>query len=108
MLKKNLDKGPSGGMVDALVSGASVERRASSILVLGTLTKRKTTYCGNSSVGRARPCQGRGREFESRFPLKMKPIKFGFFLQKTQMCLRKNDALVVELVDTQDLKSCDR
>ena len=26
--------------------------------------------CGNSSVGRARPCQGRGREFESRFPLK--------------------------------------
>ena len=26
-------------------------------------------YCGNSSVGRARPCQGRGREFESRFPL---------------------------------------
>ena len=30
--------------------------------------------CGNSSVGRARPCQGRGREFESRFPLQfMKP-----------------------------------
>ena len=27
------------------------------------------TFCGNSSVGRARPCQGRGREFESRFPL---------------------------------------
>ena len=26
-------------------------------------------YCGNSSVGRARPCQGRGRGFESRFPL---------------------------------------
>jgi hypothetical protein len=24
---------------------------------------------GNSSAGRARPCQGRGREFESRFPL---------------------------------------
>ena len=24
---------------------------------------------GNSSVGRARPCQGRGRESESRFPL---------------------------------------
>ncbi len=23
----------------------------------------------NSSVGRARPCQGRGRGFESRFPL---------------------------------------
>ena len=28
--------GPRGGMVDALVSGASVERRASSILVVGT------------------------------------------------------------------------
>ena len=27
---------PGGGMVDALVSGASVERRASSILVVGT------------------------------------------------------------------------
>lgn len=26
--------------------------------------------CGNSSVGRAQPCQGWGREFESRFPLK--------------------------------------
>ena len=26
---------------------------------------------GNSSVGRAQPCQGWGREFESRFPLKM-------------------------------------
>ena len=25
--------------------------------------------CGNSSVGRARPCHGRGHEFESRFPL---------------------------------------
>ena len=27
--------------------------------------------CGNSSVGRARPCQGRGREFESRLPLQI-------------------------------------
>ena len=52
-------------MVDALVSGASVERRAGSIPVLGTLNY----YCGNSSVGRAQPCQGWGREFESRFPL---------------------------------------
>ena len=26
---------------------------------------------GNSSVGRAQPCQGWGREFESRFPLLM-------------------------------------
>ena len=40
----------------------------------------------NSSVGRARPCQGRGRGFESRFSL--------FW------------ARVVESVDTPDLKSC--
>ncbi len=32
------------------------------------------TSCGNSSVGRAQPCQGWGREFESRFPLQ-KPEK---------------------------------
>jgi hypothetical protein len=31
---------------------------------------------GNSSVGRARPCQGRGREFESRFPLQVKKADF--------------------------------
>ena len=31
-----LTTSPGGGMVDALVSGASVERRASSILVVGT------------------------------------------------------------------------
>ena len=29
--------------------------------------------CGNSSVGRAQPCQGWGREFEPRFPLKCCP-----------------------------------
>jgi hypothetical protein len=36
---------------------------------------------GNSSVGRARPCQGRGREFESRFPLQIAdeaPVHPGF------------------------------
>ena len=46
-------------------------------------------FCENSSVGRARPCQGRGREFESRFSLK------------------NQDARMVELVDTLDLKSND-
>ena len=45
--------------------------------------------CGNSSVGRAQPCQGWGREFESRFPLA--------YLSK--------DARMVESVDTRDLKS---
>ena len=29
---------------------------------------------GNSSVGRARPCQGRGRGFESRFPLQKEKL----------------------------------
>ena len=29
---------------------------------------------GNSSAGRARPCQGRGREFESRFPLQIQAV----------------------------------
>ena len=29
----------------------------------------RLTACGNSSVGRAQPCQGWGRGFESRFPL---------------------------------------
>ncbi len=29
----------------------------------------RSLNCENSSVGRARPCQGRGRGFESRFSL---------------------------------------
>ena len=33
------------------------------------INKIAPTQCGNSSVGRAQPCQGWGREFESRFPL---------------------------------------
>ena len=35
-----------------------------------------TRLSGNSSAGRARPCQGRGREFESRFPLHFFVIPF--------------------------------
>ena len=31
--------------------------------------------CGNSSVGRAQPCQGWGREFEPRFPLQISHYK---------------------------------
>ena len=30
--------------------------------------------CGNSSVGRAQPCQGWGREFEPRFPLMLAQV----------------------------------
>ena len=29
------------------------------------------SLCGNSSAGRAIPCQGIGREFEPRFPLQI-------------------------------------
>ena len=61
------------------------------------LCRRKSG--GNSSVGRAQPCQGWGREFESRFPLNESPFYRIFLLVR--------DALVVELVDTQDLKSCE-
>jgi hypothetical protein len=46
----------------------------------------RTIFCGNSSVGRARPCQGRGREFESRFPL-----QFSLILMK----LRRDSKMVM-------------
>lgn len=39
--------------------------------VTGVRLPLGTPFSGNSSVGRARPCQGRGREFESRFPLQI-------------------------------------
>ncbi len=45
---------------------------------------------GSSSVGRARPCQGRGREFESRFPLKNEETFHGTSL----FCLRKPQSSV--------------
>ena len=37
-------------------------------------------YCESSSVGRARPCQGRGRGFESRLSLNVATVTF-FFLK---------------------------
>ncbi len=33
--------------------------------------KLSKNLCGNSSIGRALPCQGKGRGFESRFPLQI-------------------------------------
>ncbi len=51
----------------------------------------------NSSAGRARPCQGRGRGFESRFSLKETSQEVFFY----------HNARMVELVDTLDLKSND-
>jgi hypothetical protein len=49
----------------------------------------KIIQCENSSVGRARPCQGRGRGFESRFSLS----------------LRSHSCPDGGMVDTKDLKS---
>jgi hypothetical protein len=43
----------------------------------------KQEICENSSAGRAQPCQGWGREFESRFSLKKRPIYRSFFIQIT-------------------------
>jgi hypothetical protein len=49
----------------------------------------RSTKCGNSSVGRARPCQGRGREFESRFPLQIQHhlLDTGFIVMVTEQVL---------------------
>ena len=47
-------------------------------------SKRK---CGNSSVGRAQPCQGWGREFEPRLPLqnnKIGCLRTALILEKSQ------------------------
>ena len=47
------------------VIGVHVARRAE---LIGDVAATSES-CGNSSVGRAQPCQGWGRGFESRFPL---------------------------------------
>lgn len=49
---------------------------------------------GNSSVGRAQPCQGWGREFESRFPLQVvenlsKVLGFCFFRLGGRMVMQR-------------------
>ncbi len=41
-----------------------------SLTVLGESLEYRL-FRGNSSAGRAQPCQGWGREFESRFPLQI-------------------------------------
>ena len=55
-----------------------------------------STIGGNSSVGRARPCQGRGREFESRLPLT-------FWIKPIENFL---NAQVAELVDAHVSGAC--
>ena len=53
--------------------------------------KWQIAICGNSSVGRAQPCQGWGRQFESGFPLQtgdMEPRLYaGAFLSARRVCL---------------------
>ena len=53
--------------------------------------KWQIAICGNSSVGRAQPCQGWGRQFESGFPLQtsdMEPRSYaGAFLSGRRVCL---------------------
>ena len=63
-----------------------------------TLQRKRDVKCGNSSVGRARPCQGRGREFESRLPL------FDILNYIEEFLL--NNAQVAELVDAHVSGAC--
>ena len=71
----------------------------------GLNDRERKQKCGNSSVGRAQPCQGWGREFESRFPLqesksfkdkiKQNPLKHrfrGFFICCQSVSLRLRGA----------------
>lgn len=81
---------------------------------------------GNSSVGRAQPCQGWGREFESRFPLQnflelevitgwvaewlcsglqSRGRRFDSDLSLIVLYISPDHARVAELVDARDLKS---
>ena len=66
--------------------------------------------CGNSSVGRAQPCQGWGRGFESRFPL-CACSPFARERPRPLPSLLRNDAGDVDgagmakSVDARDLKS---
>ena len=54
--------------------------------------------CGNSSVGRAQPCQGWGRGSESRFPL-----DYLFIINQDRFKFR---AQVAELVDAHVSGAC--
>ena len=54
-----------GQIAQSVEQGTENPRVGSSILSLAT----NYNGCGSSSVDRAPPCQGGGREFESRLPL---------------------------------------
>ena len=59
---------------------------------------QSSEQCGNSSVGRAQPCQGWGREFESRFPLKIRQLLLwlSFFMSDTWRHIFAEIAQLVE------------
>ncbi|MDG1121831.1 MAG: hypothetical protein P8N45_05245, partial [Glaciecola sp.] len=65
---------------------------------------------GNSSAGRAQPCQGWGREFESRFPLQtLKNVAFhrksAFFAFKSQITYTNPLYLTKETLKIRAVKS---
>ena len=61
---------PAGGVAGTAARPCSLDRqRARPLRIRVPRAHGVGVPGGNSSVGRARPCQGRGREFESRFPL---------------------------------------
>ena len=53
----------------------------SSALHLQPIKGREPLTCGSSSVGRAPPCQGGGREFEPRLPLQQESSLDGSFFE---------------------------
>ncbi len=80
------------------------------LAIVATFAKAWVEISGSSSFGRARPCQGRGGRFEPGLPLRVLPFCGRIFCFITYhrkfQCRNSVDALVVKLVDTQDLKSC--
>ncbi len=68
------DRSGARAEIAQLVEHATENRGvASSILALGTTNGLAGSSSGSGSVGRASPCQGEGRGFESRLPLHFLP-----------------------------------
>ena len=55
---------------------------------------------GRGSVGRASPCQGEGREFESRFPLSLKVNRYCLMVNLLhKKCEMTHTFLVKKVID---------
>ena len=61
--------GRPGGVAQLGERLNGIQEVRGSIPLTSTGPEVRGCMCGNSSVGRAQPCQGWGRGFESRFPL---------------------------------------